>query len=243
MQLDVPATAIVYHIQTVPENGYISILSSSHKHEEQTNNVLSFTQAMLNENRVLYIQAGSNQTKDTVVFNITNGIVWLNDLKLDIQIIPEHMYLGSNVINVHEGGVSVISLTHLFVLTDYYKHRVTDYIIIQEPSHGCVQIYKKCNRKNKFSQKELSADLIYYAHDGTENLSDEISVVAIAGEKKSVPVRISITVVPINDHKPVIVNNTGLTMWEGGTAAITNEMLGKFIFELSKHVQTFLSQS
>lgn len=232
VQPEVPATAIVYYIHSMPENGYISILSNSDKSEEQITNTASFTQAMINENRVLYIQAGANRTADRIIFNVTNGIVWLHYLTLEIQIIPEHLYLGSSILTVHEGGVSILSSAHLFVLTEYYKLQLTDYMIVKEPSHGCVQIYKRCNKRNTFSQKELLADVVYYAHDGTENLSDEISVVAVAGEKRSIPITVYINVVPINDQKPILVNNTGLTMWEGGAAVITNEMLGnsKFVF-------------
>lgn len=242
MQPEVPATAIVYHVHTVPENGYISILSSSLKPEEQTTNAPSFTQALINENRVLYIQTGTNQTKDSMVFNVTNGIVWLHYLTLDVQIIPEHLYLGTSTINIKEGGVTVLSLSNLFVVTDYYKQRVTDYIILKEPAHGCVRIYKKCNKKNKFSHKELSADVVYYAHDGTENLSDEITVVAIAGEKRSAPVKINVNVLPENDQEPVLVNNTGLTMWEGGTAVINNEMLGKFDLKADSDGHIFVTK-
>lgn len=214
---------------TPPENGYVSILSSSHHPEDQATNVHSFTQLLINENRVIYIQSAANQTKDRIVFNVTNGMVWLHKLVFDIQIIPEHLHLGSNPLSVNEGGTAIISQIQLFVQTEYYRPRVTDYIILQEPAHGCIQIYRKCTKLHGFSQKELSADVVHYAHDGSENMLDELTVTAVAGEKRSIPVTVVINILPINDQKPRLINNTGLTMWEGGTAVITNSMLGKHI--------------
>lgn len=215
---------IVYHIHVAPQNGYISILSGSQDPESM--NVRSFTQELVNENRVLYIQSGTNQTRDRIVFNVTNGMVWLHNLVLDVQIIPEHLYLGSNQLSVNEGGTATITTIHIFIQTEYYRSRVTDYIILQEPGHGCVQRYRKCTTVQGFTHKELVGGLMQYYHDDSENMSDELTVIAVAGQKRSFPVTMPIKVLPINDQKPKLVNNTGLTMWEGGVAVITNDMLG-----------------
>lgn len=188
----------------------------------------------MNENRVIYVQSLANQTDDRMVFNVTNGIVWLYSLLLEIQIIPERLYLGSNTLSVHEGGTAVVSLVHLFILTEYYKLRVTDYVILEQPKHGCLQVHKRCTKLHGFSQKELLAGTVHYAHDGTESMDDEITLVAIAGQKRSIPVTIPVNVLPVNDQKPKLVNNTGVTMWEGGVAVITNCMLGNILCILCK---------
>lgn len=227
--MDVPPSSIVYHVRVPPQNGYLSILPNSQNSDDQPINVQSFTQSLVNDNRVLYIQSGANQTRDSIVFNVTNGIVWLNNIILEVEIIPEHIYLGSNVLTVNEGGIATISTVHIFILTDYYRSRVTDYIISQDVTHGCIQIRRKCTKQYGFSHKELLADVVRYSHDGSENLEDELTVVAVAGQKRSIPVTLIIKVLPINDQKPKVVNNTGLTMWEGGTAVITNEMLGNLM--------------
>lgn len=225
-----PPSAITFYVLVPPQNGYLSILPSSQTTEDHPVNVESFTQTLVNDNRVLYIQSGANQTHDTIVFNVTNGIVWLNDLTLTIEIIPEHIYLGSNVLTVNEGGIATISTVHIFIQTEYYKSKVSDYIISQNVIHGCIQIRRKCTKQYGFSHKELLADIVRYAHDDSENLEDELTVVAVAGQKRSFPVTIKIKVLPVNDQNPKILNNTGMTMWEGGTAVITNEMLGKINF-------------
>lgn len=193
--------------------------------DDHSSHVRSFTQASLNDNRVIYIQSVANETRDRLIFNITNGMVWLPNLILDVQIIPERLYLGSIVLSVSEGGAAVITSTHLHVATEYYRSRVTDYVVLEGPSFGCVQIRKRCSKLHGFSQKELAAGLIQYAHDGSENLRDALVLIAVAGEKRSIPVVLDVRVLPINDESPKLVNNTGLTMWEGGVALITHEAL------------------
>lgn len=179
----------------------------------------------MNENRIIYVQALANQSSDRIVFNVTNGIVWLHNVVLDIQIIPERLYLGSNPLTVHEGGAAVLSVIHLFVLTEYYKSRVTDYVILEEPKHGCIQVNKRCTKLGGFSHKELMAGVVHYQHDGSEDLEDRIMLIAIAPQKRGMPANITVHILPHNDQKPKLVNNTGIIMWEGGSAILTNCML------------------
>lgn len=222
----------------MPEYGYLTILSDGKSGNEQVN-VVSFTQNLINENNVLYIQSGTNQTRDRIVFNITNGIVWRKNIQLDIEIIPERLYLGSNNLVINEGGVAVLTTAHLFVLTDYYKSKVTLYTITNNVKHGCIQVHKRCIKSKAFSLKELQAGVVQYAHDGSENLEDQVTIVGETSQKKSYPVILRITVLPVNDQKPRLVNNTGLIMWEGSFAVITNEMLGKFYANICKSSYKF----
>lgn len=53
-------------------------------------------------------------------------------------------------------------------------------------------------------------------------------MVAKAGEKESLPAKVRIGIVSVNDELPVIVNNTGLTLWQGGSYVLTSSHLGKF---------------
>ncbi|GJQ68142.1 putative chondroitin sulfate proteoglycan [Trypoxylus dichotomus] len=224
-QPNVDPSMITFYVTEFPKYGYITILPSTKDSDEQTTNMRSFTQSVLNENRIVYIQSVANETSDRIIFNVTSSIIWLNNVVLDVQVIPEHLYLGSNALTVYEGGVVLISPVNLFTQTHYYKSKVTDYILLELPKHGCVQIRKSCTKLAKFSYKELKAGVVHYAHDGTENLSDEVKIIGIAGEKRSAPLVLPITVLPINDQMPRVINNTGLTMWEGGIAIITNSML------------------
>ena len=135
--------------------------------------------------------------------------------------------MGSNELNVYEGGTVLISPTHIFVQTEYYKSRITEYHLIKLPKHGCVQVRKSCTKLNKFLYEEFNAGIVHYWHDGSENLKDSVVLVALAGSKRSFPITLSIIILPINDQIPHVINNTGLTMWEGGVTILTNSMIGE----------------
>lgn len=209
----------------MPESGYITILSET-KNGNEPLNVVTFSQDLVNENKVLYIQSGTNHTRDKIVFNVTNGIVWRENVQLDIEIIPERLYLETSNLVVNEGGVATITVSHVFVVTDYYKSKMNFYTIESDVKNGCIQVHKRCVKSKVFSHKELQAGVVQYSHDGTENLEDQLILTGEASQKKSFPVVLKIIVLPVNDQRPRLVNNTGLVMWEGGVAVITNNMLG-----------------
>ncbi|KAK5639651.1 hypothetical protein RI129_012143 [Pyrocoelia pectoralis] len=222
---DVPAGAIMYTITEYPHNGYLSIVPVADNESNESLIVTIFTQALINENRLVYVQSRSNQTSDTIGFNVTNSMVWLSGVYLDIQIIPEHLYLGSNVVNVNEGGTTIITENQIYVQTEYFKSKVTDYIVTKQPLHGTLENRGRNNNLSNFSNEELITGTVQYVHDNSENLHDQFTVVGITDNKRSSPLVIEINIIPVNDEIPIIINNTGLTMWEGGVSVITNDML------------------
>ncbi|KAF5283047.1 hypothetical protein FQR65_LT14108 [Abscondita terminalis] len=236
---DVPAGAIVYSVSEYPRNGYISIVPVSENENNDSVIVTTFTQALINENRLVYIQSRANETMDSIGFNVTNSMVWLYGVYLDIQIIPEHLYLGGSKLIVTEGGTATITENHIFIITDYYKSKVTEYIIIQQPLHGWMENRGRNNRLSNFSHEELLSGTIQYVHDNSENLQDQIIVVGVAENKKSAPLIFEISIISVNDEKPIVVNNTGLTMWEGGTATISNDMLAAVDSDLPSDTLVF----
>lgn len=224
-----PSSAITYYIKRPPDNGYITVLSDSKNTEYELINVQYFTQEQINENRVLYIQSVSNQSDDFVILNVTNGMIWHNNVQMKIEIIPEQIYITSKNLTVNEGGFVTLTVQHLVVLTKYYRDKIKDFVILQDAKYGCVQIHKRCNKFNGFSYKELIAGIVNYAHDGSEQHLDTVTLTGVANKKQSVPIVLTINVVPINNQKPKLVNNTGLIMWEGGDQEITNIMLGMLL--------------
>ncbi|XP_030746194.1 chondroitin sulfate proteoglycan 4 isoform X2 [Sitophilus oryzae] len=223
-QLNVPAALITFHIRDRPQYGYLTILSES-KNGSEIINVACFTQDLINENRVLYIQAGVNQSRDTLTLNVTNGLVWLPNIRLELIIIPEKWYLGSNEIIVSEGGSIQLSTVYIYVETEYYRPKPATFKIVENFKHGCLHIYKQCSKSRSFTSSDLSSGIVEYYHDGSENHKDSAVFLAHIDDKKSEPVKVSVRVVPVNNHVPKLVNNTGLEMWEGGEAVITNNML------------------
>lgn len=109
--------------------------------------------------------------------------------------------------------------------SDYYRGKILEYRIAQQPVFGYIRAEK--SRVNRFTHKQLESGYIYYVHDGSENSTDLLRLVAIARNKESIPFDLYIAINPINDEKPQIVTNTGLQMWAGGRAPIRNTDLSK----------------
>lgn len=109
--------------------------------------------------------------------------------------------------------------------SDYYRGKVTEYRIVQQPSFGDIKF--EASKVNRFTHRQLESGNIYYIHDGSENSTDVFRLVAIARGKESVPFDVYVTIIPVNDEKPQVVTNTGLQMWIGGRTPIKNTDLSK----------------
>ena len=53
-------------------------------------------------------------------------------------------------------------------------------------------------------------------------------MIKFSGNKESKPTAINIMVRPVDDELPVLVNNTGLIVWEGATTLLDANQLGNF---------------
>lgn len=65
---------------------------------------------------------------------------------------------------------------------------------------------------NPFCHLQMKLGHIYYMHDSTESTKDSFTLSASAYEieRRSLPVTISVTVIPVNDEPPKLTRNTGL---------------------------------
>nr|CAD7456886.1 unnamed protein product [Timema tahoe] len=127
---------------------------------------------------------------------------------------------------VAEGATIALPPGVLSVMTDYYRGRVTEYRVADRPKSGILQSLREPGTViNKFTLAQLEAGIIQYTHDGSETQSDQMVVVGIAGEKESVPTYIKVTITPINDEPPQVVNNTGLDMWKGAMIILDRKNL------------------
>lgn len=110
--------------------------------------------------------------------------------------------------------------------SDYYSGKILEYKIIDHPHFGSIKSGKSL-KVNRFTQKQLEAGVVHYIHNGSENSSDTIRIVALSRNKESVPFNLKIEIIPINDEVPLIVTNTGMQMWIGGKSIVKNTDLSK----------------
>lgn len=116
--------------------------------------------------------------------------------------------------------------------SDYYRGKILEYRILKQPAFG--DIKSESSKVNRFTHKQLDSGSIYYYHDGSENSTDSIQLVAIARNKESVPFDLFINIIQVNDEKPQIVTNTGLQMWVGGRSPIKIKDLSKIYHKFGR---------
>lgn len=208
---------------TSPQHGYLEIQSITLDDEY---NSKVFDQSTINAEKMFYIQAGVNQSSDFFIFDVTNGITWLRDLKLKIIIIPENLYISTRTILVEEGGSVALSPDDMVPFSEFYYGKILEYKILQQPQFGNIKSGKS-SKVNRFTQKQLEAGIIMYYHNGSENSSDTILLIAVARNKESVPFYLHVAILPVNDEIPQVVTNTGLQMWTGGRSPIRRTDLSK----------------
>ena len=77
-----------FQVKRPPLHGYLEIDPPSAS--AMTSNAVSvFEQSIINEGRLHYIQSISNQSSDSFVFEVSNGISSLNDLVFHLTILPK----------------------------------------------------------------------------------------------------------------------------------------------------------
>ena len=80
----------------------------------------------------------SNQTSDSFIFDVTNGISSLYGLVFHFIIIPKDIYIETRALHVTEGEAAFLSLDNIHVLTSYYEDKIADFLLVSAPSHGAL---------------------------------------------------------------------------------------------------------
>ena len=82
-----------------------------------------------------------------------------------------------------------------------------------------------------------------YQHNGSEVLTDQFSLVArvtATGERDSLPATVKVTVMPVDDEKPRLVNNSGLSLYEGAKLVLRPDHLGQY-FGATNNITTSMT--
>lgn len=230
---------ITYLVTTSPQHGYLEIQSLTLDDEYNTK---VFDQSTINAEKMFYIQAGVNQSSDHFIFDVTNGITWLRDLMLKIVIIPENIFIQTGVVYVDEGENATIRPSDMVPFSEYYFGKILEYKVIKAAQFGFIKSGKS-SKVNRFTQKQLESGVIQYYHNGSENSSDVVKLIAIARNKESIPFDLHISVIPVNDELPVVVTNTGLQMWIGGRSHIRSTDLMAQDYDTPPENLTFVVES
>lgn len=229
MHPQIEPSNIVYQVTDGPYHGWLEITSTPgtlelENYNEEPVHIKVFDQSVINANRLVYVQSGVNRTRDRIRMDVTNGIVWLRDVELNVVIIPEHFYVHAINLTVVEGETVSIKPDVFRTVTEYYRGKVVAYKVIEKPKFG--KIVMTDQELNLLPVLKLNSGNIQYINDGSEESMDSFKVVAVTeSSKESEPFFVHINIMPVNDEPPIVAANTGLCVWEGGTFTFTTKEL------------------
>lgn len=136
-QADISPTEIVYSIKEPPRIGHVVKLTNDT--ESTVSPVLdyiqSFTQEDINQGTVLYVSA-SLQGKDMFTLDVSNGFTTVEDLEVQVNIMPRLIPVQVANLTVREGDAVAISEDILNITHPFYRSLHIEFLIEETPHHG-----------------------------------------------------------------------------------------------------------
>lgn len=264
----VPPENVTYLITTPPQLGVIALVPTPGNHDSYSSlpsmneSILFFTQKDLDERRIRYVQLSNRKngmSRDSFRFDVTNSVITAQDLLFHVHIISRNILISAQNLTVQEGSRITFPKNIFSFSSPYYENQVDEYLIIGIPEHGSISLPEKSDGNNSstphsrsssnssspsssFTPLDLEKGRVVYRHDSSESLHDGVTIVARVNRlgKESVPVTVHIHVEPVNDEKPRIVNNTGLSLWEWNSELVTSSHLAASDLDSSPHELRFM---
>nr|WP_263013019.1 tandem-95 repeat protein [Ancylothrix sp. D3o] len=163
-------------------------------------------------NILLQVNDGITQTQQT--FTLNSDIV--NDTPTLVT---------NNSFSVNENATKTITSADLNTTDSDNSPADIVYTVTQLPQNGV--IYKNSIALSlgaTFTQADINSAAITYTHNGSETTADSVSFTVSDGTNSAIPANFAITVSAANDV-PVLSVNTGLTLPENSSVAITTSVL------------------
>ena len=219
---DVSPENIEYLILVMPKQGQLLRGSTYLTMDGET----TFTQLDINEGRIKYELENTSATTDHFIFEVSNGYEALRGLEFLIKIEPYTLPFEIKNFTVIEGGKKELTSDLLSVDDKLSDEPVVKYVIYTAPKHGQIS-NSRGDQLDSFTSDDLKRRNVYYIHDDSESKSDTIIVSATLGDgsKESELKTMFITIEGVNDEPPVIVKNSGLTVWKNSMTQITSDNL------------------
>jgi uncharacterized repeat protein (TIGR01451 family) len=218
------AAEVTYTVATVPVNGTL-LLGATPLVASDT-----FTQAQINNGQLSYQHDGSETAFDSFDFTVTDGFVTVpltDTFNININAVNDDPTLVTNdPLIVAEAATGTIDNNLLAAQDDDNVAADLIYTVTTLPQHGTLFVDGTPLAANdSFTQADVDNSLVTYQHDGTEvvadsfdfDLSDNVITTALSAT--------FIINIELDNDTPSQDSNLPLTVDEGGTGTIDNNLL------------------
>ncbi|KAL4005454.1 hypothetical protein ACER0C_005167 [Sarotherodon galilaeus] len=226
-QADILPSEMIFTIKEPPQHGHVVKLTTSPDAEASPvlDYIHSFTQEDIDEGHILYVSAPT-QGHDVFTLDVSNGFNTVEDLHMFVNIVARIIPVQALNFTVKEGLSRVINADIINILDPFYNSSTIEISVDEPPQHGDIRSLSG-EELSYFSLEEMRNGKVYYMHDSTESTEDNftLSVSAYEIDRRSLPLTIWVTVIPVNDEPPKLTRNTGTEVFAGEEADITSSML------------------
>ncbi|XP_060686405.1 FRAS1-related extracellular matrix protein 1b isoform X1 [Hemiscyllium ocellatum] len=247
---DTVAEKLIFVLESLPLFGYLENTLPSPGYEKSNAgiNIASFSLQHLRAGYINYVQCRHNQmepTADHFMVSVSDAVHKSIAVPFYVIINPINdetpdLQLGN--ITIMEGDICVIGPGVLNAVDLDIPQDTMILSVIRPPAHGVllngiygndVAKYRQMNaevlqndlRVHSFSMDELKQGMkLMYMHDDTETLKDSFTIQLTDG-KHAVQETVHVSIILVNDEKPVILKNTGLQVEVGENKVISSVAL------------------
>ncbi len=220
--VDNTAAQLVYTVDAAPANGTVYLSGVA------LNAGDTFTQADIDGGQISYTHDGGETTGDSFDFTVDDGAGTTTSSTFNFTVTPvnDEQSLDINTgLTLSEGGTATITSSELATSDVDNTAAQLVYTVDSAPANGTVYLSGVAlNAGDTFTQADIDGGQITYTHDGGETTSDSFDFTVDDGAGTTTSSTFNFTVTPVNDEQSLD-TNAGLTLSEGGTAAITNSEL------------------
>jgi VCBS repeat-containing protein len=216
---DTPATSLVYTVNSISNGRFELALVPGTA-------ITSFTQDDVNNSRVQFVHYGG-ELAPVASLTVTDGTTPAGPRSMLVTFtnVNDSPIIATNAgLLLNEGATATISSTKLSVTDADNSAAQLTFTVTAFPARGRLERTSSPGVGiSSFTQSEINSGAIRYVHDGSQTTADAFSF-AVSDGRQQATGSFSVTVNSVN-NPPVLVNNTGLTLQEGGTATIGDPQL------------------
>ena len=213
-----PASAVSFTVTTSSTNGQLELVT------DPGVSITSFTQDDIDSNRLVYVHDDSNTTSDSFNFDVDDGqgnSVTGQSFALTITAVDDDAPtpVTNTGSTIAEGGTDTIAAAELAFTDTEQPASAVSFTVTTSPANGQLELTTDPGVSiTSFTQEDIDNNRLVYVHDDSNTTSDSFNFDVDDGQGNSVTGQsFALTITAVDDDPPVVVNNAGSTMAEGGT--------------------------